>query len=345
MNRTRNLITASLMASCIGYAAGAATVTTSFSFSGSDDIFGGGGGFDTSTSVDVGIATIGFGARASTGEVDATAKADVRAEFADAVELGTSAAVALTVSGLSGSFDTFLGARATSTLDIKPFLGINPGPVTVGPDYSLSTSKSSSMSFGTNITDGDDPRLTGAGLSGFSGLTVRAETTLNASQDSFYKLTDLTGLVQATHLGTGTTLMDSFSLESDRFGSFDFGLTGDWALELVGVTMKNLFDANFGLSTGYEVGVAVGFNCGNLATDSDNGFGCVGDAGVSGTSDQLTLLNGTPFQIDFGTSSASLGNINVFSTAISAVPLPAGLPMLLSALGIFGLLRRRRMAA
>lgn len=320
----------------------AATFSTDLTFNGTDGFLPG-PSFDESFDVDVGIAVVDFGARLSTGTVDADASLSLDAVFDSVLTLAesTAASVGLSVSDLSYGFDTFLGATAEAGVDFDnislPFLPDIDVPrlafASVG--YGLET-EGAGTGFSTTSDTGNEP-IDGFGVPPTPLLGVQAELTLDGSQTSDFSIDDLVGVVQATHT-SGAIVTDTFSILSDSASTLDLSIAGDWVLELVGVALENTFDTSIGLAASGRVGAGVGVNCGDFSTDGDNGFGCVFDTGAVISTPQLTLIDPGAFGIDFGTQDIVLGNVSV----AAAVPLPAGMTLMLAGLGAFGYVRRRK---
>lgn len=323
----------------------AASVNTTLNFAKNNTPLDGQGssfGFDQSTTLNVGIANLGFGAKASTGDVDASATIGFNTSFGDTVALADSGSVGVNMSlnSLNFGYNTLIGANAFASVDFFTFAGINaPKFNVIDEGYSLATSDSRS-GFGSTGEDRDTEEIAGVGPNLDIGLGLRSQVTLDASQTSTFQVTDLVGTVLATH-ESGATATDTFSLVNDSLADLNLGLSGMWDLTLQSVSLTNLFDTALGISAGYELGVAVGLGCGDYSKDSDNGIFCVADAGVSGDSSQLNLSNPSAFAINWGTKSVSLGKITVLSAPVDVVPLPAGLPLVLTGLAGFALLRRR----
>lgn len=339
----------------------AITVDTTFSYAkNGTGLYGlGAVGFNKSATLDVGVATLGFGASASTGSVDASATAQVQATFDNSIALSaaTNATVDVSLNNLSYGFDTLMGARAYASVDFKPIhvtvplapdINIDPAPFDIiGANYALSASNSRSGGLGTSTTGTDSLPVAGDGVPSIPGITPVAQVTLDARQSSTLTMNDLVGVIRATHVGDGAVVFDSFSLLSDPLASLNLGLAGDWNLDYMGVMLDNTFKSTFGLGATATIGFSVGLGCGDPSTNSDNGIACIYDAGASASSPTLNLLSANPFAIDWGSKTASLGTINVYDDSVATVPLPAGLVLLLTGLGgLAGLGRtsRRRTA-
>lgn len=330
-------------------AVGAATVTIATDLSYAKDnsgLYGSGAtGFNQSTSFSVGIATVGFGAKASSGDVDARADLKLTASYEDTLSFDQAAAssVALSLSNLAYRFSTFVGATATASVNFGSFLGINPPPFNIIDEgYDLTTSASRTAGLGTSVSDTGNTPIAGVGVPTTPGISLQAEVTLDASQQSTFFIDNLVGMVQATHSG-GTVRTDAFALTTDGLGLMDLSIAGDWALSLVGVGLLNRFDTALGLAASARIGAAVGFGCGDFSDDDDNGFLCAGDTGAVATSPQLSLIDPAAFGIDWGTKTVSLGTVTVLAPVVppAPVPLPATGLLLVGGVAVLAGLRRR----
>lgn len=323
-------------------AASAGTVTTTLDYANTQNIFNGGAGFNQSTDLNLGIATVDFGARASTGSVTGSASVSLTAAFEDTLSFAEAAAatVGLTAANLQQGFSTFIGATAFSGVDFNSFIGINPPRISLGEvGYSIGTDGARS-GFGSTSDVGNEP-ITGFGVPTFPGISLQAEVTLDGSQTSEMSVDELFGVVQATH-ESGSVFTDAFSLTASTTSTLDLSLEGMWDLELIGVGLANTFDTSLGLAASAGVGAAVGIGCGDFSDDSDNGFFCAGDIGAVATSPQLTLINPAETSIAWGTQNVQLGSVFVQA---APVPLPAGAALMITGLGVFGLARRRQRKA
>lgn len=357
--KMKRYVTAALLATAaiVPAATFAATVNTALIYERNNVGLDGGNpvGFDKFTNVDVGIARLRFGAKASGGDVDADGAINFSTTFDDNVALAaaSSVSVSMSLNSLNFGYDAFTGADAGAFVDFNPFAGVNLREFRViGDAYVLETDDRRN-GFGSTGTERSTQRLTGVGPNASLGLGIRAEVTLDASQTTSFSVDNLEGTLMATHT-SGAIRSEDFALLGDATSILDLGLEGEWTLQLFDVALRNSFDSATGISAGYEIGVAAGEilgGCGDYSTDSDNaGFfdlpaACLADAGVSGDTSQLSLLNPSPFEILWGTKSVSLGSINVLGDPTPVpVPLPAGLPLLLAALGVLGLTNQRKAA-
>jgi hypothetical protein len=333
----------------------AATINTSLTYERNNTGLDGGSsvGFNRFTTADVGIATLRFGAEASGGDVDAKGTIGFSTTFADTVSFGESAnvSVALGLNSLSFNYSAFTGAEAGAFVNFKSFAGVDLSEFRViGDDYRLDTSGSRN-SFGSTGNNRDTEAIAGVGPDVSFGLGVRARVSLNASQTTSFAVTDFQGTLQATH-ESGVTRTTTFSLLGSPLRNLDLSLAGEWTLGLENLGLRNSFDSATGISSGYELGLAAGElfgGCGDYSDDDDNaGFldlpaACLADTGVSGDTAQLNLLNPSPFEINWGRKSVSLGSLSVLAEIVdpvTPVPLPAGMPLLLAGLAGFAGLRR-----
>lgn len=58
--------------------------------------------------------------------------------------------------------------------------------------------------------------------------------------------------------------------------------------------------------------------------------------------DRFRLIDANTLYFNFGANGSHIDNVRVITTAVSAIPLPAGLPLLLAGLGGLAVIRKRR---
>lgn len=358
----------------------ATTVTANFSVD-NQSIFGSGSASDFSGSAGIGnnSSTFQFSAStsASSGTVDSDATIGLNLNFESQVAASDAGnvGVGLSFGSLVASFDTALGAAATVGGTIRTPSGNVTIPVPFFPDTVIPVSSTSvpfslidedylldaertdtSLSFGQVLTATDAVALTGAETPRIPIATPTASATLNVTQSSDLTLTEVTGTLKATNAVTGAMVTEAFSFAG---GALDFGLdlseAGFWDLELIDLALGSSFGSNFGLSTTLTAGVAVEVTdplgifevgCGDPSTDAGNGILCFFDEGISQTfpNPPLNLLPIDAFTLNFNQiDSLSAGRIEVLA-APSAVPLPAGVFLMLGGLGAFGAVGARRKA-
>jgi len=327
----------------------AKTITADFSVA-NQSLFGSGGtaAFNGSVGVGSNSSTFQFKAAtgASSGTVSSNAQVVVESDFATSQDIGTGT-VKLSFGGAKASFNTALGAFIDVGATVRtPTLGPIPSasiPITLlDEDYQLNASASDvTYGLGQTISGSDSVDLPGVGAG--VGITVSANP--NVDQESELKIEGLDATLLAVNQTTGTMLSQSFFFDGGMLGiDFDFDEAGVWDLSLANLELDSMFDSVFGLSATFAGGVSVGAGCGNPATNSDNGFFCAFDEGLSATTPTVNLLSTSPFSLDYNTiASIGLGSITV-NAAPSAVPLPASLPLLVGAFGLLGWGARRRKA-
>lgn len=342
----------------------ASTVTTNLLYSADNIGLDGGSpaGFNAFTTTDIGVAKLRFGARASSGEVDADASISFSTHFERDVDLANAStySVDFGLNGLSFGYDAFTGAEAGAFVDFDPIFGVNPGEFRViGDDYTLETSDSRT-GFGSTGNERALSEIAGVGPDlNLVAIATRAVVTLDASKTTSMSVSDLQGNLVAVH-ESGAVVSDPFALNAGP-QTLDLSLAGEWSLQLRSVALRNQFNSATGISAGYEIGIATGETfggCGDYSTDDDNEntfippSSCIGDAGNSGNTSQLSLLDPAPFEIDWGRKFVDLGTVTVRAAppppgpGPEVVPLPAGLPLILTGLlGFVGLRRMQRRAS
>lgn len=281
-------------------------------------------------------ASIFASAFASAGTVSSSGSLFLSASFAD--ELFASSgpfAVALSAAASAG-FSTSLGAGFSAGVGTS-FLGIGDINL-IDEGYSLGTSASGATLL-SDASDDDRQDFASAGIPEIPGLTLRASLSADAVQTSSLSLDDVSGTLVARNLDTGTILSRTFSLggSAEDF-LFDLAEVGTWSLSAEGLRVGNTFSSDFGIGVTGAVGTAIGFDCGDFSTDDDNGFFCGADAGVTIESEPLNLFDRV-FSLAYG----SLGSLALGEVVVNAdpIPVPAGLPLMASALAAGAWFRRR----
>lgn len=330
----------------------AATFETTYTdtFVARQSLFGGqsSSAFDINTSI---AGVINFSAEADSGTVDIESRVTKTVRFQDEVSLADSVAVQFQqeVGLLTSLFSTRFGASAEASVSL---LGVGFGIIDEGATVTTRTNPSSGgvTSFGAAQTDTDRDQLAGAAIGLPVGISPVIAADVNLEQRSVNRVTGTTGVIQAINMDTGATVARSYLLDDFSTSSFTLDLSeaGTWQVFESVVGMSGTFDADFGVSATGTIGAYVGIQsqCGDLTTTSDNAFGCITDVGYDVTSPAAYLVNTSPFSVGYAptTGLRALGSITVLADPVSPVPLPAGMVLMLSGLGMMGAVRARRSA-
>lgn len=320
--------------------AGAASVTKDLSFSKTTGLFGGsssGFGFSAKGSQDIGIGTLYYDAGANSGTVTAANNSEITANYDEVLSFGDAADAKINLSlagaddeivipspfnGLpplvipvpNSSFSTEFGAGVE--VGVKNLFGLTDWAF-IDEGARLNAAGASFGNFALSMTGTDRDQLTGVGP---DLLVVSLTANADVKQTSTLTYGNLIGKVQATH-SSGETRTASFDFASNTMLGLDLQLAGDWDLDLIGVDIMNTFSSRFSL-------IVRGEAC---------AFGQCGDLDIA----EVTFANISPFTIDFSAKNLDIGGIKVLA-APTAVPLPAGMPLILLGLGTLAALRSRR---
>ena len=169
---------------------------------------------------------------------------------------------------------------------------------------------------------------------------------------------DFNGIsVSSTDGQTVSSVSLDLSADSDAFFDFDGSSNFADALApvlstLVGITAA---DISFSFATSAPTLLTINFAAGSFGDGDSITFGADTDFltddpapgstfGDSGVVASATLASGASGSSVFARQSSTLSTASVqfASVPTSAVPLPAGLPLLIAGMGVFGLLRRKQ---
>lgn len=331
----------------------AATVVEDLNFSAASSLFGSGPSGELTLGPDSfgvpGLAEVHYEASLNTGTVDARVVTRLEATHPDEISFAAAAATPVDLAlqrfplvlpdpfpnlqgpfGI-GSFETEFGVEADVTVEVFGRADLN----LLNIDRRLETS-ATSLQFTTNplgvvpnepfndsIDAEDETRIARAGSIRRIPLTnIRfgARATVFVTQESELSFGNLIGTVRATH-DSGTVVTESFALDRADAVLLDLQKTGDWMLDLIGITVEADFSSEFGLRLGGRVCVVF---CGRISSG-------------------ILPFGSASFDLDFSERTIALGTLTVLPET-QIVPLPAGLPLLLSGFCALGLLRRKRRA-
>lgn len=278
-----------------------------------------------------------FQAGASSGTVKSNYNGAISVGYDNLVEQGpVNLSLGFMGDSNGGHFDTNLGAFVKVTAYF-PGLG---GVTVTNPTYSLVTNRTYTPSPYNSVTDSDSftPASTAIGPNIGVG-SAQAGIDYDIVQNARHTVSALNGVVRATRLGGGETRMSSFSLDATDTISLNLDLPGVWDIQLMNLSLDNLFSTDFDLSFDPFMQYTLGVNCGDAGMDGDNGFGCISDGRLDTNLASVNLFSNTPFALAMQSSNTlSSFQINV----ATPVPEPHDYALFLAGLGLTGWVANRR---
>ncbi|MEM9499659.1 MAG: VPLPA-CTERM sorting domain-containing protein [Pseudomonadota bacterium] len=184
-----------------------------------------------------------------------------------------------------------------------------------------------------------------------TGVSAKYTAEYGFILESAFELSGLTGTLVATNQDSGSVRSVDFFLVDDALDlNLDLSEKGIWDLELVNLGIDNRIISTLTLALRQGPGFGIEFpladlfgeGCGDPLRDDDNGTLCAFDAGVEFFDTRLLYedaVSSSVFTQNLDTT--QFGSITV-SDPIAPVPLPAGFPLYLAALGGLAFVRRQR---
>ena len=317
-----------------------ATIAENLTFTAEDSLFGsapvadfsvGPGSFGVS-----GIAEVHYDAQASSGTVEADLRTRLQAIHPDTLSFGQAASTPVNLSlerefiNLPGplapfalplgiaSFQTAFGADANVSVELFKAADVNLVGIGGIVETSATSAPAHDEPFNAQFSDSGEAKIASKG--DFI-LNVGAEVSVYLSQQSTLSFGDLVGTVEARH-EDGTLVTQDFALDQSVDLFMNLQREGLWTLSLSSITVDNAeFSSDFGFRIGGEA-------CAVFCADIKSGVLSFGSADVG---------------LDFSERSMDLATILVTPEQF-VVPVPAGLPLLLSGFGALAIVRRRRSA-
>lgn len=270
-----------------------------------------------------------FATGASSGTVSSYYRGNVSVGYDDVATSGP-ANIQIGYQGdpAGGHFETSLGAFARATVYM-------PSPIPDGNivdlNYSLNTARTYTPSPADNVSDSDSftPASTAFGPDVPVVGAAQAGIDYDIVQNATHSIFGLNGTVRATNQRTGALTSSFFSLGSVDTVSLNLTDWGTWSIELTNLSLDNLFTTDFDLDLTAFTEYRLGFNCGDLGSNDDNGIGCVSDGRLDTTLASIDLFTNNPFALALTSSDVfSSFTIDVAQpTAPTAVPEPSTLSL------------------
>jgi hypothetical protein len=209
-------------------------------------------------------------------------------------------------------------------------------------NYALHINRSLSGDTGSTTSGSDSftPGSVGLNAPDWFPASAGVGVDLDVIQRASLQLDGLQGQLQAIHRDSGTVRSASFSeLGAADSLHFDLGLAGTWDFSFQQVSMLDTFNTRFSMGATAYAQYRIGFNCGDLGTDSDNGFGCGGDGRVDNTLADVSLFS-LPGQ-RLGTQALSSGTVFSVDVLAAPVPEPGTWALMLAGVGAVALRQQR----
>ena len=344
---SRLLLTAGLM--MFGAAASAALVSTSQTVtfnSGQESIWGPGQGtsfrrsgtFRTSSSGD--NARVGYSARASTGTARVDYSGALGLSYDDTVTLGQNATLDLGFSGGSSRLRSDFGAGFDTTYGLTVG-GINISGCIFCLDYDTDIDRRFASRLGTAASGSDSFEV--ASVEFGPNVIVGSATvgaTADVSHSASFVANSINGTLEAINQTTGAMRNLDFSLGAGGL-SLDLALDelGLWDISFSPLSLANRLTSSFGIDLNLFAGAHVGVFCGDRSTNSDNGFGCIADEGISKNVGSVSL-GSVSRALGFNQVALNPFSINVVAAA-AAVPEPGVISLLGLGLLALAMIRKR----
>jgi hypothetical protein len=291
------------------------------------------------------LGNTSFGMRfetgASTGTVKSNYNGQVSVGYDNQVQQGpVNLSLGFLGNSNGGHFDTLLGAFVKVTAYF-PVIG---GVTVTNPNYSLATNRTYTPSPPDSFSDSDSftPASTTIGPDIGVG-SAQAGIDYDIVQNATHTISALNGVVLATHMASGQTRSDMFSFGATDTISLDLDLPGLWDVELMDLSLDNLFSTDFDLAFVPFIQYTLGLGCGDPGANSDNGLLCGGDGRLDSTLASVDLFSNTPFPLAMTSSSPlSRFQITVADEPGPTIPEPTTVSLLSLGLLGMGMMARRR---
>lgn len=277
---------------------------------------------------------VSYSVAASTGTVSGAYAGAISGRYTDAVPMEGVWSGIFSFDGQAGrQLQSIIGAKVDVTAHA---LG---GDVCIlCKDYSLQATLATGPELDQMTKASDTLTLASPGVGANIGIgSVKAGVDLDIKENlSFIPLAVSTVLRATDRFGRERTQDVYFDIDGKPVTvHMVLPARGEWTFDFTDIKLVNLFDNDFLLNVNPFVQYSVGVRCGNPGTNSDNGWFCLADDKAVFNLANVSLYNGSPFELSFSSPDA------MAFTAYQA-PEPGVLALLMGALGMGAALRKRR---
>lgn len=276
---------------------------------------------------------VSYSVAASTGTVSGAYAGAISGRYVDAVPTGGVWSGVFSFGGQAGEqLQSIIGAKINVTAH-----ALNGDVCILCQDYSLQATLATGPALDQTTRASDTLTFASPGVGADIKIgSVKAGVDLNVVEKLSFTPLAVSSVLRAT---------DRFGREVSENVYFDINgapirvdmalpARGEWTFDFTDFKLVNLFDNDFLLNVNPFVQYTIGVRCGDPGTNTDNGWFCAGDDKASFTVAGVSLYNGNPFELSFSSPDA-------LAFTVRQAPEPGVLALLMGALGIGAVLRRR----